>query len=81
MICAPKKKTFQNDLQSDVLTLPFYIYHGCFFTGISIYLVHFTSFEFIIARDAHTMQGLLIGIWYAHNSIYSLHLTLASSPL
>ena len=74
--------TYQNDLQSDVLTLPFYIMAvPQFFTGVSIYLVHFTSFEFILAQGPRTMQGLLIGIWYTQNSINSLHLTLASSPL
>ena len=74
--------TYQNDLQSDVLTLPFYIMAvPQFFTGVSIYLVHFTSFEFILAQGPRSMQGLLIGIWYTQNSINSLHLTLASSPL
>ena len=72
--------TFENELQSDELTLPFYIMAvPQFFVGVSILLVHFTSFEFILAQGPRTMQGLLIGIWFMHNSIYCVHLTLGSS--
>ena len=74
--------TFQNKIQSDVLTLPFYIMAvPQFFTGVSILLVQFTSLEFILAQGPRTMQGLLIGIWYISNGIYCVHLTMASSPL
>ena len=74
--------TFDIELQSDVITLPFYIMAvPHFFAGISIFLVLFTSFEFILAQGPRTMQGLLIGIWYISNGIYCVHLTLASSPL
>ena len=57
--------SFKNEVQSDVITLPFYIMAAPqFFAGVSILLVHFTSFEFILAQGPRTMQGLLIGIWY-----------------
>ena len=72
--------TFINELQPDELTLPFYIMAvPQFFVGVSILLVHFTTFEFILAQGPRIMQGLLIGIWFMHNSIYCVHLTLASS--
>ena len=71
--------TFQNE-QSDVLTLPFYIMAvPGFFAVVSILLVHFTSFEFILAQGPCNMQGLLIGIWYINNSIYCIHVTMANS--
>ena len=72
--------TFENGLQSDKLTLSFYIMAvPQFFAGIIIFLVWFTSIEFILAQGPRTMQGLLIGIWFIHNSIYCVHLTLGSS--
>ena len=74
--------TFQSELQSDVITLPFYIMAAPqFFAGVSIFLVKFVSFEFILAQGPRTMQGLLIGIWFMCNCIYCVHLTMASSPL
>ena len=72
--------TFENGFQSNELTLPYYIMAvPQFFSGISIFLVKFTSFEFILAQGPRTMQGLLIGIWFINNNIYCVHLTLASS--
>ena len=72
--------TFQNEIQSDELTLPFYIMAvPHFFSGVCILLVHFTSFEFILAQGPRTMQGLLIRIWYINNSISCIHLTLSNS--
>ena len=70
------------ELQSDELTLPFFVVViPQFFSGVSIFLVQFTSIEFILAQGPRTMQGLLIGIWFVHFSIYLLHLTLTSSFL
>ena len=72
--------TFENGLQSNELTLPYYIMAvPQFFAGITIFLVRFTTFEFILAQGPRTMQGLLIGIWFINNSIYCVHLTLANS--
>ena len=69
-------------LESDIFTLPYYVMAlPQFITGISIFLVHFTSFEFILAQGPRTMQGLLIGVWFMHLSIYSMQLTLSSSSL
>ena len=74
--------TFQNELQSDILTLPFYIMAlPQFLSGISIFFVQFTSIEFILAQGPRIMQGLLIGIWFTHFSIYFFTLTLSSSWL
>ena len=72
--------TFENGLQSNELTLPYYIMAvPQFFVGITIFLIRFTTFEFILAQDPCTMQGLLIGILFINNSIYCMHLTLANS--
>ena len=69
-------------LESDNFTLPYYVMAlPQFITGISIFLVHFTSFEFILAQGPRSMQGLLIGVWFMHLSIYSMQLTLSSSSL
>ena len=66
---------FDNGLQQDELTLPFYVMAvPQFFAGT--FLVWFTSIEFILAQGPHTMQALLIGIWLMHLSIYCAHLTL-----
>ena len=74
--------TSQYELQSLELTLPYFVLAvPHFFAGVSIFFVQFTSIEFILAQGPRTMQGLLIGIWFLHFSIYLLHLTLASSPL
>ena len=73
---------FQNELQSDILTLPFYIMAlPQFLAGISIFFVQFTGIEFILAQGPRTMQGLLIGIWFKHFSIYCLTSSLSSSWL
>ena len=75
--------TFENGLQSNELTLPYYIMAvPQFFAGnpgITIFLIRFTTFEFILAQGPRTMQGLLIGILFISNSIYCVHLTLANS--
>ena len=74
--------TTQYEQQSHELTLPFFVMVvPQFFVGVSIFFVQFTSIEFILAQGPRTMQGLLMGIWFVHFSIYLLHLTLASSPL
>ena len=72
--------TFENGLQSNELTLPYYIMAvPQFFADISIFFVRFTSFEFILAQGPRTRQGLLIGIWFMHLSTYCVNLTLTSS--
>ena len=74
--------TSQYKLQSDELTLPFFVMViPYFFSGVSIFLVQFTGIEFILAQGPRIMQGLLIGILFVHNSVNLLHLTLTNSPL
>ena len=74
-----KNVSYQNGFE---LTLPYYIMAvPQFFTGVSIFLVHFTILEFILAQGPRTMQGLLIGIWFMHFTIYCVNLTLSSSWL
>ena len=43
--------------------------------GLAQLLVHMTTLEFICAQAPHTMQGLLIGLWYAIFSIQYLVLS------
>ena len=74
--------TFQNQVQSDILTLPFYVMAiPEFLCGVSVFFFQFTSIEFILAQGSRTMQGLLIGIWFIQISISCLTLTLSSSWL
>ena len=74
--------TFQNQVQSDILTLPFYVMAiPEFLCGVSVFFFQFTSIEFILAQGPRTMQGLLIGIWSIQISICCLTLTLSSSWL
>ena len=74
--------TFENGLQSDMLTFPYYIMViPQFLSGISIFFVQFTSIEFILAQGPRIMQGLLISIWFMLVSIYCLTLTLSGSWL
>ena len=71
-----------NQLESHDLTLPFYIMAvPQFLIGISTFLVHFAIFEFILAQGPRSMQGLLVGVWFMHISIYSIQLSLSSSFL
>ena len=71
-----------NQLDSYDLTLPYYIMVvPQFFIGISTFLVHFAIFEFILAQGPRAMQGLLVGVWFMHLSIYCLQLTLSNSYL
>ena len=74
--------SFLNQLDSHDLTLPYYIMVvPQFFIGISIFLVHFAIFEFILAQGPRAMQGLLVGIWFMKLSIYCVQLTLSNSHL
>lgn len=40
-----------------------------FLTGVSYLLVFMTVLEFILAQAPRSMQGLLIGLWYAYQSL------------
>ena len=43
-----------------------------FFSGLSFILVFLSALEFILAQGPRSMQGLLIGLWYAYQSVYVL---------
>ena len=43
-----------------------------FLNGLSLILVFLSALEFILAQGPRSMQGLLIGLWYAYQSIYVL---------
>ena len=40
--------------------------------GLSFLLVFLSALEFILAQGPRSMQGLLIGLWYAYQSVYVL---------
>ena len=40
-----------------------------FISGLGYLLVFLTILEFILAQAPHSMQGLLIGLWYAYQSL------------
>ena len=41
-----------------------------FLNGLSLILVFLSVLEFILAQGPRSMQGLLIGLWYAYQSVY-----------
>ena len=43
-----------------------------FLNGLSLILVFLSALEFILAQGPRSMQGLLIGLWYAYQSVYVL---------
>ena len=43
-----------------------------FLNGLSLILVFLSALEFILAQGPHSMQGLLIGLWYSYQSVYVL---------
>ena len=43
-----------------------------FLNGLSLILVSLSALEFILAQGPRSMQGLLIGLWYAYQSVYVL---------
>ena len=43
-----------------------------FFNGLSLILVFLSALEFILAQGPRSMQSLLIGLWYAYQSVYVL---------
>ena len=51
--------------------LPFIIVSQ-FLNGLSFILVFLSALEFILAQGPRSMQGLLIGLWYAYQSVYVL---------
>ena len=52
--------------------IPAVIIVSQFLNGLSLILVFLSALEFILAQGPRSMQGLLIGLWYAYQSIYVL---------
>ena len=45
--------------------------------GLSLILISLSAVEFILAQAPRSMQGLLIGLWYAYQSVYVLLLIIS----
>ena len=63
---------YNSKLQSGVVTGNYtYLWLICpqILNGLAQLLVHMTTLEFVCAQAPRTMQGMLIGIWYAMFSI------------
>ena len=52
--------------------IPSVIIVSQFLNGLSLILVFLSALEFILAQGPRSMQGLLIGLWYAYQSVYVL---------
>ena len=52
--------------------IPAFIILSQFLNGLSLVLIFLSALEFILAQGPRSMQGLLIGLWYAYLSVYIL---------
>ena len=52
--------------------IPSFIILSQFLNGLALILVFLSALEFILAQGPRSMQGLLIGLWYAYQSVYTL---------
>ena len=52
--------------------IPLVIFVSQFFNGLSFILVFLSALQFILAQGPRSMQGLLIGLWYAYQLVYVL---------
>ena len=52
--------------------IPSFIILSQCLNGLSLILVFLSALEFILAQAPRSMQGLLIGLWYAYQSVYVL---------
>ena len=52
--------------------IPSFIILSQCLNGLSLILVFLSALEFILAQGPRSMQGILIGLWYAYQSVYSL---------
>ena len=52
--------------------IPILIILSQFLNGLSLILIFLSALEFILAQGPRSMQGLLIGLWYAFQSVYVL---------
>ena len=49
--------------------IPILIILSQFLNGLSLILIFLSALEFILAQGPRSMQGLLIGLWYAYQSV------------
>ena len=61
-----------NESESPPNYIPPLIFVSQFLSGMSFILVFLSALEFILAQGPRSMQGLLIGLWYAYQSVYLL---------
>ena len=61
-----------NECESPPNYIPPVIVVSQFLIGLSLILVFLSVLEFILAQGSRSMQGLLIGLWYAYQSVYVL---------
>ena len=61
-----------NESESPPNYIPPVIIVSQFLNGLSLILVFLSALEFIIAQGPRSMQGLLIGLWYAYQSVFVL---------
>ena len=58
-----------NESESPPDYIPPIIIVSQFLNGLSLILVFLSALEFILAQGPRSMQGLLIGLWYAYQSV------------
>ena len=58
-----------NESESPPNYIPPLIIVSQFLNGLSLVLVFLSALEFILAQGPRSMQGLLIGLWYAYQSV------------
>ena len=58
-----------NESESPPDYIPPVIIASQFLNGLSLILVFLSALEFILAQGPRSMQGLLIGLWYAYQSV------------
>ena len=58
-----------NESGSPLNYIPPIIIVSQFLNGLSLILVFLSALEFILPQGPHSMQGLLIGLWYAYQSV------------
>ena len=58
-----------NESESPPDYIPPVIIASQFLNGLSLILIFLSALEFILAQGPRSMQGLLIGLWYAYQSV------------
>ena len=58
-----------NESESPPTYIPPAIIGSQFLNGLSLVLIFLSALEFILAQGPRSMQGVLIGLWYAYQSV------------